>query len=353
MIPETMQALVLHGPNDFSIEEVSVPQPGPMELLCQVHGVFICGTDPHIIAGEYPGFWPKEFPLIPGHEWAGTVVALGEGAEKFGWQAGDRVAGTSHCGCGYCRMCRSGRYNMCENYGREDLGHRQYGHYSSGAYANYVVHSVKSVVKVPTELSLDEAAAIDPTSIALHTAKRGNITPGDTIVVIGSGSMGLFAQQCAHILGAGRVIVIGSGQRLELARSLGAETIDYRKEDSVAAIRELTGGRGAPVVIECAGTTTSVRQSVEMVQKGGTISIIGIPIEPTVINVKKLVLDEIDLHGVRANRGTVEEVVPLLVSERIKVRPLMTHTFPLKEFKQALEIFTRRQDGAIKILMKP
>ena len=104
----------------------------------------ICGTDPHIIAGDYPGFWPKEFPFIPGHEWVGEVVELGPGAADLGWETGTRVAGTSHAGCGYCRLCVEGRYNLCENFGDERL-HSQYGHYTQGSYADYVVHSVKSV----------------------------------------------------------------------------------------------------------------------------------------------------------------------------------------------------------------
>ena len=113
--------------------------------------IAICGTDPHIIGGDYPGFWPKEFPFIPGHEWSGEVVELGPGAAELGWELGARVAGTSHAGCGFCRLCVEGRYNLCENYGDERL-HRQYGHYTQGAYADYVVHSVKSVFAVPDEL---------------------------------------------------------------------------------------------------------------------------------------------------------------------------------------------------------
>ena len=124
---ETMQALVVLEPEKFEIQEVPVPEPGPMEVLCRVKAVSICGTDSHLIAGDYPGFWPPAFPIIPGHEWAGEIVALGPGAEKAGWAVGDRVAGTSHDACGVCQQCVEGRYNLCENYGVMDL-HRQYGH---------------------------------------------------------------------------------------------------------------------------------------------------------------------------------------------------------------------------------
>lgn len=351
-IEREMDALVLRGPQQFAVERVPTPQPGPYEVLCRVEAVFICGTDPHIIHGDYPGFWPRAYPLIPGHEWAGVVAQLGESAAALGWRVGDRVAGTSHCGCGYCRMCLSGRYNLCENYGREELGHRQYGHYSPGAYAQYVVHSVKSVFRLPDALSLEEAAGMDPASIALHTVKRAQVGPGDTVAILGPGPMGLLVLQCAHAVGAGRVLMVGRGDRLAMAAELGAETVDYAAVDPVAEVRRLTEG-GPQVVIECAGTPAALTQAVEMCHKGGSISVIGIPLQPGALPIQKLVLEEISLHGVRANRGTCLEVLPLLASRRINIRPLITHTFPLRDFAEALDTFVQRRGGAMKVLIKP
>ena len=119
-----------------------------MEVLCRVKAVSICGTDSHLISGDYPGFWPPAFPIIPGHEWSGEIVKMGPGAEKAGWKLGDRVAGTSHDACGVCQQCVEGRYNLCENYGVMDL-HRQYGHNYQGADAEYVVHGVKCIFPLP------------------------------------------------------------------------------------------------------------------------------------------------------------------------------------------------------------
>ena len=249
-----MRALIVHEPNRFSVEDVERPRPGRYELLCRVKAIAICGTDPHIIQGDF-GFWPKAFPFIPGHEWTGEVVELGEGAADLGWETGQRVAGTSHAGCGFCRLCVEGRYNLCENFGDERL-HRQYGHYTQGAYADYVVHSVKSVFAVPDELSDEEAAMLDPTSIALHTVKRGAHSPGDTVAVIGAGAMGLLVAECARALGAGRVLVVGRGARLEKAASLGHETIDFTEEDTVVAIRERSGA-AAPTSCSSARATPS------------------------------------------------------------------------------------------------
>lgn len=114
---KSMYAIRVNKPNDFEYCKVPVPEPGPYEVLCRVETVAICGTDPHIIKGDFPNFWPKKFPFIPGHEWSGVIVELNELSGKFGWKKGDRVCGISHVGCGYCSMCLSGRFNLCLNYG--------------------------------------------------------------------------------------------------------------------------------------------------------------------------------------------------------------------------------------------
>ncbi len=231
---------------------MAVPRPGPNEVLARVRAVSICGTDAHLIRGDYPGFWPPAFPFIPGHEWAGEIAALGQGAERFGWQVGDRVAGTSHDACGVCQKCVEGRYNLCENYGKPGL-HRQYGHSVQGADATYVVHGVKCVFPLPDALGFDEGAVIDPASIALHVANRGNIAPGDTVAITGAGAIGLLAGDAARIRGAARVIVVGRGQRLAKAAALGFETVNTAAGDPVGAVRSMTDGFGADVVLECAG----------------------------------------------------------------------------------------------------
>src|SRR5207248_8317915 len=173
-----MKALVLTAPHEFAIKEIACPKPGPNEVLCRVRAIAICGTDTEIIEGSFKGRWPKAYPFTPGHEWAGEVVSAGRIALEYGFVPGTRVAGTSHSGCGYCRMCRTGRYNLCENYGREPL-HHQYGHYSQGADAEYVVQSIKSVFPIPDELELAYGAMVDTASIALHSVKRPGIEPVD------------------------------------------------------------------------------------------------------------------------------------------------------------------------------
>jgi L-iditol 2-dehydrogenase len=347
-----MDALVVHEPDRFSIEDVPCPEPGENEVLCKVHAVAICGTDPHIIRGDYPGFWPKEFPFVPGHEWAGEVVEVGSGAERFGWRTGTRVAGTSHAGCGFCRRCVEGRYNVCENYGNEAV-HRQYGHYTQGSYAEYVVQSIGSVFPIPDSLGWDEAAMLDPTAIALHTVKRGRHAPGDTVVVVGPGVMGLLVSECAWALGAGRVIVVGRGDRLAKAAALGNELVDFTTCDPVERIRELTAGAGAEVVLECSGDPAALGQSVDMLRRGGRIAAVGIPLDDARIPLQKVVLDELEIVGVRATAGEMPEAIALVAAGKIRLGELITHRFALSEYAEALRTFTERVDGALKVIVHP
>lgn len=347
-----MQALVLEGPEDFAIRDVERPRPGPGEVLCRVRAVTICGTDAHLIHGDYPGFWPPGFPFIPGHEWAGEIVELGDGTESLGFAVGDRVAGTSHNACGVCQKCVEGRYNLCENYGNFAV-HRQYGHNWQGAFAEYVVHGVKSVFPLPDELDFATGAVIDPASIALHTANRGGVRPGDVVVVFGPGPVGLLAADAARVRGAARVIVVGRGERLELAGEMGNEMIDYANGDAVAAIRETTGGLGADVALDCAGVPSSFRWSIQGLRKGGRCAAVGIPVEGVELDLQELVLYEKELVGVRATAGEMRHVIPLVASGRIRAKDLITHRFPLAEFADALATFNGRKDGAMKVIVEP
>jgi len=351
-VPETMQALVVVEPGRLEVREVPVPEPGPNEVLARVRAVSICGTDAHLIRGDYPGFWPPAFPFTPGHEWAGELVALGPGAERFGWRVGDRVAGTSHDACGVCQKCVEGRYNLCENYGRPGL-HRQYGHNVAGADATYVVHGVKCVFRLPDALGFDEGAVVDPASIALHVANRGGVAPGDAVAITGAGAVGLLAGDAARVRGAGRVIVVGRGSRLAKAASLGFEVVDTAAGDPVGAVRSLTGGLGVDVVLECAGVPATVEWALEMLRRGGRCAAVGIPTVGVEIAMQRLVLDELELVGCRASAGEMRRVMPLVEQGRMRVCDVMTHEFSLTDYAQALATFNDPNSGAIKIIIRP
>ncbi len=347
-----MRALVVTAPNEFSIEDVEKPSPGRNEVLARVRAVTICGTDAHLLRGDYPGFWPPGWPFIPGHEWAGDIVELGPGAAELGWAVGDRVAGTSHDACGFCQKCVEGHYNVCENYGKEGL-HRQYGHNHQGAFAEYVVHGGKAIFHLPDELDYATGATIDPASIALHTANKGGVRPGDTVVVFGPGPVGLLAADSARTRGAARVIVVGRGARLELAAEMGNEVVDYSVGDPVSTVREMTAGLGADVVLDCAGVPDSFRWSLAALRKGGRAAAVGIPVKGVELDLQDLVLYEKELVGVRATAGEMRHVIPLVADGRIRSADLITHTFSLEEFAEALDTFNERRGGAMKVIIEP
>ncbi|MDR1712147.1 MAG: alcohol dehydrogenase catalytic domain-containing protein [Propionibacteriaceae bacterium] len=351
MSQETMEALVVLEPNKLEIQQIPVPHPGPNEVRCRVRAVSICGTDAHIIRGDYPGFWPPAFPFTPGHEWAGEIDELGENAAALGWKIGDRVCGTSHNACGVCQKCVEGRYNLCENYGKAGL-HKQYGHNSQGVDATYAVHNVKCVFPLPDSVPFDQGAVIDPASIALHVARRGNIQPGDSVVITGAGAVGLLAADAALICGAARVIVAGRGYRLEKAAQLGFETIDTTAGDPVAALKARVP-LGADVVLECAGVPETIEWALAMLRRGGRCAVVGIPTEKVSLAIQPLVLDELELVGCRATAGEMRRVIEFVANGKMRVGELITHHFPLREYQQAIDTFNDRSSGAMKIIVEP
>jgi L-iditol 2-dehydrogenase len=194
---------------------------------------------------------------------------------------------------------------------------------------------------------------LDPTAIALHTVVRGGHRPGDTVAVVGPGVMGLLVAESARALGAGRVIVVGRGPRLAKAAELGHETVDFTAGDPVAAVRERTGGTGADVVLECSGASDAVGECVDMVRKGGRVAVIGIPMDDARLPMQRLVLDEIDVVGVRAAAGEMPRAIALVAAGRIRLEELITHHFALEDFPTAYATFTERRDGALKVVVTP
>lgn len=352
IVAEQMYAIRLNAPNDFEYIQVPRPAPRDHEILCRVEAVSICGTDPHIINGDFPGVWPKQFPLIPGHEWSGVVVELGAESAQFGFQLGDRVCGIANAGCGYCRMCREGRFTLCENYGREEV-HSMYGHITSGAYAQYIAVNIKSVAKIPDSMSHETATLMDAMSIALHMVMRSGLEPGDCVLVNGAGAQGWMSILCAQAMGAGEIFCSGSGTRLDFAKSLGAIPIDYRRQNVLDEIMRLTGGKGVKRVMECTGTAQGVNTACYAAAPGGAVAAVGFPSEEVPVPVKRLVMNEISLHGSRANPGTLEKAVVLASRYPQELARMITHVFPLSQYAQAYDVFTKRRDGALKVVLKP
>lgn len=350
-VPETMQAVVLRGPGDWSLETVETPELDAVEnVLCAVRSVAICGTDPKIMEGKYDE-WPPEYPFIPGHEWAAEVVAVHDSVDRF--EPGDRVFGETHAGCGHCEMCRRGRYNLCLNYGDFSTGHRQIGHTMDGAFAEYVTVPANSLYHLAEEVPWREAALLDTNAIALQCSARGNIDAGDDVAVVGTGMIGLCLVQHADAMGAGTVVAVGNPEKNLLAAELGADhTISYREDDVAEQVLDLTDGAGVDVTLEAVGVGETVRQSVEMTKKGGIVSVDGVPTEAlNEVPLAQIVKEELDVRGARAHANKAEASAELVRTGKVDLDPLITHEFDLEEFDAAYEAATSAEEDAIRVVM--
>src|SRR3989442_5348205 len=268
--PRTMTAVVLHGADDMRVQPWPVPEPGPGEVLLKVNVASICGTDVKILHRTLQGQPTGEF--IMGHEYAGTVAALGPGVDEF--QIGDRVAVEVHKGCERCENCIRGWYTSCLNYGNLEKGHRAKGLTCDGGFAEYAVNHINTLYRLPENLTFEQACMVTTAASPLWAIDlMGGYLAGETVLVQGPGPIGLIAVQLCKALGAERVILTGTrDERLAVGSRLGADhVINVRRENLAVRMRELTGGKGADSVLECAGGPTSMQEALEDVKRGGRI----------------------------------------------------------------------------------
>lgn len=357
-LPKTMKAAVLYGPSDMRlVEAYPVPEPGPGEVIVEVVACAICGTDPDILARGWPNH-PPYGEFVFGHEYSGTIAALGQGVTEF--NIGDRVVVEPHKGCGICDNCRDGLYTTCLNYGSLEKGHRHYGFTTNGGYAEYArIHSI-CVYKIPGEMSFDNATLITTAGTSLYAIRRiGGLEGGETVVVAGPGPIGLMGVVLARLMGAGTIILIGTRrERLELGLKLGADVaVNLTEENVVERVLALTGGHGADVVLECAGTPQSAAAAVEYTKKSGRIAFVGIHSNSPMVtlNARKIALGNLTIAGVRAEgqRSVARALTLLGQNNKVDISSLITHTFVLSDIHRAFEIAEKRLENAIKVVVKP
>ncbi len=342
---ETMTAVVIHGPKDYRVEEVPVPRPGPGEVLIEVGACGICASDMKCFLGAEL-FWGKEGklgggyvegPTVTGHEYAGRVAALGEGAaERHGLRVGDRVVAEQIVPCGECRFCRNDQYWMCQVhniFGFKDFlggGMAKYNRYP----ANARIH------KVPESLSDGQAAYIEPMACAWHAVDRGEIKPGDTVVIGGVGNIGLCMLQIAKLSQPGQLIALDTKPyRLDLARRFGADAaINVLEEDAVQQVRDLTEGYGCDVYIEASGNPAGVNQGLQMIRKLGTFVEFSVFIEPATVN-WTIIGDtkELNVHGSHLGPFCYPKTIQALADGDVDVDALLADRFPVTHFGRAME----------------
>lgn len=353
-VPERMLAAVLVGSDRLEVKEADTPQPAFAEVLIRVEACALCGSDVSLIHEPWDG-QPPYGEFIPGHEYAGTVAALGETVDEF--CVGQRVAVEAHLGCLRCLNCRRGNYTACLNYGNREKGHRANGFTSNGGYAQYVANHLNTVHPIADSVAFEEASLLTNAGCALYGLETlGGPIAGETVVVIGPGPIGLVTVGVLKSLGAGRVVLIGTRrERLDLGRRLGADfTVLAGEADPVASVLHESGGRGADVVIDCSGNARAPQEAVQMVKRMGKILLLSIPHGRSEIDLGRVVKNNVEIYSVRGEgRANCRRAVSLLDTGRLDLKPIVTHTFPLQEIDRAFETFVDRTMKAIKVVVKP
>lgn len=333
---------------DRGVEILDRPEPGPLgdgEVLLEVAACGICGTDLHFHEGvEHVGV-ELTLPRILGHEISGTVVEVG--LRTCGVSVGDRVVTETWGGCGRCRLCRLGQFNLC-------LHQRRLGQAVDGGMTRYVVVPDLSLYRIPDDMPLDEAALVEPVGVALHALELVAVKPGDTVAVIGPGPIGLLAAMLADVAGASHVLMVGlkaDGDRLEMARHLGCEVALADEGDAVEAGRELSAGLGVDVVLDVSGGSGTATLAVELVRPGGAVVLVGLsppaPFDPSLAVVK-----EVTIRGAfRRQPVTWHRAISLVASRRLDVRPLITQRVSVADAQEAFEALLERR--GVKAIVVP
>ena len=363
-LPKEMKAWVLKSPNELELKTKAIPTPGYSEVLVKIDAVAICATDldvisygpPALIEGEKP--FNKEF--TPGHEYMGTVVALGPSVDEF--QIGDRVTVEIHSGCGQCKRCRMGMYTSCHNYGlnygKKNKGHRANGFTSDGGFKQYAINHINTLIKVPDDMTDEEATLVVTAGTTMYgLTELGGLVAGESLVVIGPGPIGLLGVAVAKALGADPVILIGTrNDRLEIGKKLGADFVLNVKEenDIVDSVKSLVGDLGVDYVVECAGTEKALDDAIMMTNRGGKICLAAFPHDPIKVNIPHMVINNIYMYGIRGEgKSATHRAMAFMKQKRFNAKLVHTHTFKMNELPTALKYAKERIDGAIKVVIKP
>src|SRR3954468_8187690 len=361
-IPDKMKAWVLTDPGQINLVDKPVPAPRKAEVLVRIDAVAICATDIEIIYHGLPaiiqGGEPFNKNFTPGHEYMGTVVALGSGVDEF--NIGDRVTVEVHSGCGQCKRCREGMYTSCHNYalnfGDQDKGHRANGFTTDGGFAEYAVNNINTLVHVADEMSDEEATLVVTAGTAMYgLTELGGLVAGESVVVTGPGPIGLLGVAVAKALGAQPVILTGTrDNRLKIGLELGADhVVNARQEDAVEAVRRLNGGKGVDYVLECSGAPNAVNEAIRMVNRGGKVCLAAFPHEETPVDVAYIVRNNIYLYGIRGEgKSATHRAEDFMAQKRFDATKVHTHTFPLEDLPTAIKYARERIDDAIKVVVK-
>ena len=353
---QTMKANVFHGPNNISIEEVPRPSAGAGEAVIRITLTTICGTDIHIVRGEYP----VKPGLVIGHEPVGVIDELGEGIS--GYKSGDRVLVGAITPCGQCRACLSAQWAQCgHGEGIEAIGGWRFGNTINGAQAEYLLvpYAQANLAKIPNDLTDEQVVLLaDIASTGFSGAESADIRIGDTVVVFAQGPIGLCSTAGAKLMGASFIIgVDGDPVRMNMAKQMGADVVlDPKQVNVVEEVKRLTSG-GADVAIEALGLQETFENSLRCLRPGGTLSSLGVysgklqvPYDAFAAGIGDYKIVTTLCPG---GKERMRRLMAMVQTKRFDPTPLLTHNFSLDQIVEAYDLFGSRRDGVLKVAIRP
>ena len=350
---ETMKSLVFHGPNQIAVESMPIPRASYNEAVIRVTLTTICGTDVHILKGEYP----VKPGLIIGHEAVGVIHELGPGVS--GYEVGDRVLVGAITPCGQCSSCLSGDWSQC---GGVPIGGWKFGNTIHGAQAEYLLvpSAQANMAKIPDGLRDEQVILLaDIASTGFSASETADVQLGDSVAVMAQGPIGLCATAGAKLKGAGLIITAEMNPiRKEMSLKMGADIVlDPKVVDVVTEIRNLTNGRGVDVAIEALGTQATFQTALRALRPGGTLSSLGVYAGKLNIDTEAFGAGIGDYKIVTTlcpgGKERMRRLMELVLHGRIDLTPLLTHNFSLNEITDAYTLFSKQLDGVLKIAIRP
>ncbi len=338
-----MRQAVMTAPGAIEFRQVEPVSPKSNEVLIRVHRIGVCGSDIHVYHGLHPY---TGYPVVQGHEVAGVVAGLG--GDVTGFALGDAVVFMPQVTCGECYPCRHGMYHICDQL-------KVMGFQTDGAAQDYFAVPAQMVIKLPGGISLDQAAMVEPLSVAVHALRRGGGARGKKVLVLGAGTIGNLVGQAARAMGAAEVMVTDlSEYKLGMARRVGlSQAVNTQQQDLGTAILERFGPDKADLILECVGAQDTISQAVSHARKGSTIVVVGVFGKKPVVDLGLVQDRELSLVGtLMYQRVDYEQAIELIDHGLVQLEPLITHRFPFEKYLQAYQTIEASNGEYMKVMIE-
>lgn len=340
-------AVYMTGIRKMETRDIEMPKPQEKQVIVKIEYVGICGSDVHYLENGKIGDFIVNGDFILGHECAGTIVEVGKDVDNL--KVGDRVALEPGCTCGQCEFCKTGRYNLCPDV--EFLATPPY----DGCLMNYLAFPANMCFKLPDNISTKEGALIEPLSVGMHAAKQGNVSLGDSVVILGAGCIGLVTLLSCKAFGATDITVVDViPKRLEYAKKLGAtRVINAAETDTLKEIEKITNGKGVDIVLETAGSAKTISQTPYIIKNGGTVVLVGLaPQDIIEYNFAKIMNKEATIKSVFRYRNIYPMAIQAVAKGIIDISGIVTHEFDFSETSKAFDFVIDNKNDVVKAVIK-